>query len=99
MQDKVRALLRRPEIDLGLAAIEGDRILTLNFGSRDAHGCIFAGSTHHRVSDFAGSIYERAAQERRPLIVEDLEALPKRSRIEDAMLAAGYRSLVFAPLI
>ncbi len=99
LQDKVRALLRRPEIDLGLAAIEGDRILSLNFGSRDAHGCIFAGSTHHRVSDFAGSVYERAAQERRPLFVEDLEALPKRSRTEEGLLAAGYRSLVVAPLI
>jgi len=99
LQDKVRALLRRPEIDLGLAAIEGDRILTLNFGSRDAHGCIFAGSTHHRVSDFAGSIYERAARERRPLFVEDLEAYPKRSRTEDDLLALGYRSLVVAPLI
>jgi len=99
LQDRVRALLRRPEIDLGLSALEGDRVLTLNFGSREAHGCIFAGSTHHLVSEFVGSIYERAAQERRPLFVEDLEALPKRSRIEDAMLAAGYRSLVFAPLI
>jgi hypothetical protein len=99
LQDKVRALLRRPEIDLGLAAIEGDRILTLNFGSRDAHGCIFAGSTHHRVSDFAGSVYERAAQERRPLFVEDLEAWPKRSRAEEWLLAEGYRSLVVAPLI
>ncbi len=99
LQDKVRALLRRPEIDLGLAAIEGDRILTLNFGSRDARGCIFAGSTHHRVSDFAGSVYERAAQERRPLFVEDLEAWPKRSRAEEWLLAEGYRSLVVAPLI
>jgi hypothetical protein len=99
LQDKVRALLRRPEIDLGLAAIEGDRILTLNFGSRVAQGCIFAGSTHHRVSDFAGSVYERAAQERRPLFVEDLEAYPKRSRTEEGLLAAGYRSLVVAPLI
>jgi hypothetical protein len=99
LQDKVRALLRRPEIDLGLAALEGDRILILNFGSQDAHGCIFAGSTHHRVSDFAGSIYEQAALERRPLFVEDLEAYPKRSRTEEGLLALGYRSLVVAPLI
>ena len=99
LQGKLRALLRRPEIELGLAAIEGDRVLLLNFGDRLEHSCIFADSTHKRVGDFAGSIYERASVERRPLFVEDLEALPNRTRTEDAMLAAGYRSVVVAPLV
>ena len=99
LQDKLRALLRRPEIELGLAAIEGDRVLLLNFGSRFEHSCIFADSTHQRVDDFAGSIYERASLERRPLFIEDLEAYPHRTRVEEAMLAAGYRSVVVAPLI
>jgi hypothetical protein len=99
LQDKLRALLRRPEIELGLAAIEGDRVLALNFGARFDHSCIFADSMHHRVSDFAGSLYERASLERRPLFVEDLEAYPGRTRTEDAMLACGYRSVVVAPLI
>ena len=99
LQDKLRALLRRPEVELGLAAIEGDRVLVLNFGSRFEHACIFADSTHQRLSDFAGSIYERAALERRPLFVEDLEAYPDRSRLEESMLAAGYKSVVVAPLV
>ncbi|HTY76256.1 MAG TPA: GAF domain-containing protein [Candidatus Bathyarchaeia archaeon] len=99
LQDKLRALLRRPEVELGLAAIEGDRVLVLNFGSRFEHACIFADSTHQRLSDFAGSIYERAALERRPLFVEDLEAYPERSRLEETMLAAGYKSVVVAPLV
>jgi len=99
LQDKLRALLRRPEVELGLAAIEGDRVLVLNFGSRFEHACIFADSTHQRLSDFAGSIYERAAVERRPLFVEDLEAYPTRTRLEETMLAAGYKSVVVAPLV
>jgi len=99
LQDKLRALLRRPEIELGLAAIEGDRVLLLNVGSRFEHACIFADSTHQRVGDFAGSIYERASLERRPLFIEDLEAHPNPTRVEEAMLAAGYRSVVVAPLL
>src|SRR6266545_3245784 len=99
LQAKLRSLLRRPEVELGLAAIEGDRVLLLNFGSRFQHSCIFADSTHRRLGDFAGSIYERASIERRPLFIEDLEAYPNRTQMEDATLAAGYRSIVVAPLI
>ena len=75
LQQKLRALLRRPEIELGIAAIEGDRVLILNFGSRFEHSCIFADSMHARLGDFAGSLYERAALERQPVFVEDLESL------------------------
>jgi GAF domain-containing protein len=99
LQQKVRALLRRPEIELGLAAIEGDRVLLLNFGARFEHSCIFSDSTHRRLGDFAGSIYEKASMQRRPLFVEDLEAYPNRTQMEEATLAAGYRSVVVAPLI
>ena len=99
LQQKLRALLRRPEIELGIAAIEGERVLILNFGSRFEHSCIFADSTHARVGDFAGSLYERAALERQPVFVEDLETYPNRTRVEEGMLAAGYRSCVVAPLV
>jgi len=99
LQAKLRSLLRRPEVELGVAAVEGDRVLILNFGARLEHSCIFADSTHYRLSDFAGSIYERASMERRPVIVEDLEALPNRTRVEEGMLAVGYRSVIVAPLI
>jgi len=99
LQAKLRSLLKRPEVELGLAAIEGDRVLLLNFGARFEHSCIFADSMHQRVSDFAGSVYERASMERKPLIIEDLEAYPHRTRTEEAMLAAGYRSVIVAPLI
>ena len=98
LRDKIRVLLRRPEVELGLAAIDGDRVLALNHGSQFENACIFADSTHLRLTDFAGSVYERAAHERRPLIVEDLQTYPNRTRVENELLAAGYRSLVAAPL-
>ena len=98
LRDKLRVLLRRPEVELGLAAIDGDRVLALNHGSQFENSCIFADSTHLRLSDFAGSVYERAALERRPLIVEDLQTHPNRTRVENELLGAGYRSLVAAPL-
>ena len=99
LQDKLRALLRRPELELGVAAVQGDRVLMLNFGSSFEHACLFADSTHLKLGDFAGSVYERASRERRPLIIEDLQTYPGRTRVEDELLGAGYRSVVVAPLI
>ncbi len=97
LQDKLRALFRRPELELGLAAIDGDRVLTLQFGTRFEHACIFADSTRQNVADFAGSIHDRAACEGRPIIIEDLAAYPDRSREEETLLAKGYGAWWWRP--
>jgi len=99
LQEKLRTLFRRPKLNLALAAIDGDRVLKLNSGLRLEHACIFADSVHHKTSDFAGSIFERAVLERRPLIIEDLEEWPGRTCVEDAILQHGARNVVVAPLV
>ncbi len=98
LQAKLRTLFRRPDLRLGLAAIEGDRVLSLNYGARFDHACIFADSVHHKVSEFAGSIYMRASLERRALFIEDLAGYPDRTSIEDGLLQNGVRNIVVAPL-
>jgi hypothetical protein len=98
LQAKLQTLLRRPALRLGLAAIDGDRVMSLNAGAKIAHACIFADSVHHRVADFAGSIYQRATLEGRPLFIEDLAAYPDRTRMEDGLLDSGVRSIVISPL-
>lgn len=98
LQDGLRTLLRRPELRLGLAAIQGDQVFTLNSGCRIEHSCIFADSVHRRVQDFAGSIYERAVTQGRPLVIEDLAAWPERNAVDAAVLASGVRGIVIAPL-
>jgi len=99
LQAKLRTLFRRPELRLGLAAIEGDRVLSLNYGARLDHACIFADSVHHKVSDFAGSIYMRASLEGKPLFIEDLATYgDHHTQIEDGLLKSGVRSIVVAPL-
>ena len=98
LEQKLRTLFRRPKLSLSLAAIEGDRVLKLNSGAQLEHSCIFADSAHHKVKDFAGTIWQRAALERRPLIIEDLEAYPGRTCFEDELLKVGARNIVVAPL-
>src|SRR5262245_24204821 len=98
LQAKLRTLFRRPGLHLGLCALEGDRVLVLNDAMSHEHACIFADSAHHKTSEFAGSLYERAVREGRPIMIDDLETWPNRTRIEDDLIKSGARTFVCAPL-
>jgi hypothetical protein len=98
LQEKLRTLFRRPTLHLGLAAVEGDRVLVLNDASGHEHACIYADSAHHRTSEFAGSLYERAVRQGRPVIIDDLTAWPDRTWVEDELIEKGARNFVAAPL-
>jgi hypothetical protein len=99
LQAKLRTLLRRPEITLGLAAISGEDVLLINYGARLEHSCIFADSSHRKVSDYAGTLYERAVLEGAPVFVHDLTAEPDRTPVEEEMIRIGARGMMVAPLV
>src|SRR6185436_15362122 len=89
LQAKLRTLFRRPALSLGLAAVEGDRVLVLNDASSHEHACIFADSAHHTTAEFTGSVYERACLQDSPLIIEDLVAYPDRTPVEEELIQSG----------
>jgi hypothetical protein len=98
LQNRVRTLLRRPELILKLAVIEGDRVLVLNHGARHERACLFGDSTHHHMSEFAGSIYEKAILTGQPVIIDDLTTVEPRTVVEERLVQGGTRSLLTAPL-
>ena len=98
LQNRLRTLFRRPELRLGVAAVDGERVLILNSGARIEHACIFADSVHHRTSEFAGSVHERAVISGTPVIVDDLTTLPGRTFVEEQIASTGIRAFVVAPL-
>jgi GAF domain-containing protein len=98
LQDKLRTLFRRPDLRFGLAALDGDKVLILNYGAELEHSCIFADSAHHKASDFEGTVYARAVQSGRPAIVHDLSLHPDPHPVEEEMVDAGLRGLLVAPL-
>src|SRR5438874_2276536 len=98
LEGRLRTLFRRPRLQLGLGAIDGDRVLVLNDFSAHEHSCIFADSAHHTVAEFAGTIYARAVQKGQPIVIDDLATMPNRTPVEDAILASGVHTLVVAPL-
>jgi len=98
LQDKLRTLFRRSELRFGLAALDGDQVLVLNYGADSEHACIFADSRHHTVEEFRGSVYERAVKQGAPLIVEDLTEMPGRTPADDEIIEWGLRNIIVAPL-
>jgi GAF domain-containing protein len=98
LQHRLRTLFRRPELRLGLGAIDGGRVLILNYDATHEHACIFADSKHHKVSDFAGSVFERAVKSGQPVIVADLAEQGSRTPVEDQIAATGVRGMLVAPL-
>ena len=97
LRDKLRALFRRPALEVSFGAIDGDQVFLLS-GARIQHSCIFADSMHVNRREFDGTLYGRAIESGQPLYVEDLAAYSGRSPLEEQMLAEGLRSLVIAPL-
>jgi GAF domain len=98
LQSRLRTFFRRPELRLGLAALDGDRVLILNYGARCEHACIFADSVHHRTSEFEGTVYAQAVKSGRPVIVDDLASAPTPTTIEAQLVASGLRTFLVAPL-
>jgi hypothetical protein len=98
LEAKLRTLFRRPELRFGLAALDGDRVLILNYGSHHEHACIFADSAHLKTSEFAGSIYETAVRQGQPLVVEDLVRLAPKTIVEEQIIQSGVRNIIVAPL-
>src|SRR5882724_1550886 len=98
LQAKLRTFFRRPSLRLGLAAVEGDRVLVLNDASRHEQACIFADSAHHTTAEFTGSLYERAFIQDRPIVIDDLRAYPDPTPIEEELIQSGIRNFICAPL-
>jgi len=99
LQQKLRTLFRRPELRFGLAALNGDQVLILNYGAKSEHACIFADSRHHTKEEFKGSVYARAVHQGSPLVIDDLTAMPDKTAVDDEIVQSGARNLVVAPLL
>src|SRR5712691_10175880 len=99
LQQKLRTLFRRPGLRFGLAALNGDQVLILNYGAKSEYACIFADSRHHTKEEFKGSVYERAVRQGSPLVIDDLTAMPDKTAVDDEIVQSGARNLVVAPLL
>ena len=98
LQEKLRTFLRKPELQLGLAALQGEQVLILGPEHKLEKGCIFADSVHCKKSEYEGSIFAQAVEKGEPLVIEDLVNHPGRTALEEHMIQSGVRSIFVTPL-
>lgn len=98
LQRRLRTLFRRPELAVGLTAIQGDRTMLLNTGCKLDRNCIFLDSRHVPIQETKGSIFHRAAVQQKTVVIRDLQDEPSRSKMEAELLSSGKRSLMVVPL-
>ncbi len=98
LQHKLRSLLRRPAIKLGIGAMEKRRNNQVNVSPEICHSFVFNVTSGIECSSSLHSFYERFVQEARPLILEDLVTADIPSMFKDRFLEIGLRNLVFIPL-
>jgi GAF domain-containing protein len=99
LQERLRTLFRRPDLLVGFGALHEDQVFILSPGESSPKG---ASTTRAETviprSEFQGSLYERAISERRTIRVPDMVRERLYSRLDEALLSIGGRSLLVAPL-
>lgn len=99
IQQKLRSMFGLPGIKLGLAYFDEDDMVVVNPAQQRECWKSLAGNVDGKCGSFQGSVYERSWMEKRYITVEDLEAYPFKSTVEEELLAKGIRSLLLAPLL
>lgn len=99
LADLIRIRFQKPELQLGLSAVDfpADRAVDHEYRIRFNFLC----DQITKLADerYQGSIYHEAFQSRKVVLVEDLRALPKPTRLEKLLIKMGYRSILVAPLL
>ena len=98
LQEKLRTVLRLPEMTVSLLGIQGEQVWTINSGEAIEQDSFDWSSTRRHRSELDGSIYERAINQGGHLVIEDLSKLRKRTGIEDRLIEEGVKSIVVEPL-
>lgn len=99
LQQRLRTLFRKPDIVATLTAIMDDQAFLLNTGCDMAAKCIFSDSQHLPISEFTGTVFERAAKEKKIMRVQDLTQTAYFQKIKGDIQHHNTRSLMIAPLV
>ncbi len=98
VQQSLRSLFRKPEMNADLVALEDDNIVLFNLGSEKYVGALFSQFQSVPKSELSGSVYTRSMESCATLTVRNLAQADFLSPREQRLMERGIRSLVVAPL-
>ena len=98
-QKHLGALFQRSDISSVLCAFRGEEVYIVKESQSLCEQCIYNDSQHYKKTDFSGSVFEKAVETGKSLIVGDLAQHQPMTAVENQILAEGYRNLVVLPLV
>ncbi|RAU82317.1 GAF domain-containing protein [Pontibacter arcticus] len=98
LQQKLRVLFGLPGIQLGIASCPALQDFDLAYARKIWNGLVLTHDCSLKLDDLKGSIYEPIIERGVTIVVENLNVLPEPTPVEQALLEAGIRNLIIAPL-
>ena len=98
LEDRLQALFRRPDLTLGLGALQGDQVMLIKSDCNSNINCLFSNSHHINLKDIEGSIWMQAVEKGSVLYVPDLSKKENLLPLEQQAVAVGVRSMILSPL-
>ncbi len=98
IQERLQTLFRQADLSAGLAAIRQDQAFLLSGFCEMKCNCIFGDSEHVSTADFAGSVYQTAAEKRGVTRVRDVRDKPDLTWVDREIVNHGLRALLVVPL-
>lgn len=98
LQHKLRVLLKRPALQMGLAGIPGAQNLMQEHGRKLGQSFILGDRCRQKCSSVAGSIYEQVFHSGESVVAEDLAQRAQLTPVEQEIMQQGIRNLFIAPL-
>ncbi|GAA4373941.1 GAF domain-containing protein [Hymenobacter koreensis] len=98
IQEKLRVLFGRPALQLGIAAYDDKKKAFVDFGRRINHSFLMKQLQRQHATSGFRRIYQQLLQERRPLVLEDVETADIPSDLREQLLGIGIRSVILALL-
>jgi hypothetical protein len=98
LESKLQILFQRPDMAVGIGAVQEDQIMIIKNDCDSKINCLFANSHHISLKDVEDTIWMKAAQQSDVLRVPDLKEKPDLMPIESQAVSAGIRSMLLSPL-
>lgn len=100
IQKKIRSIFQLPEMKLGLSFFDINNNIISNQGLSNWNSFMMPCKTEGISCDyFVGSIYDRAFQSQRPVIIEDIQKVNNKTHVENQLIEQGVINVAVAPLV
>ncbi|WP_400191832.1 GAF domain-containing protein [Hymenobacter sp. B81] len=98
IQEKLRVLFGRPALQLGIAAYDEKKKAFVDFGRRINHSFLMKQLQRQHATSGFRRVYQQLLQERRPLVLEDVQTADIPGDLREQLLGMGIRSMILALL-